>query len=177
MLDTIDSNQTWEQLKLETVNIKVDLSIITHDAVSEHPFVNISLNGFPQFGEICEKDAVVEIDVEIEDDTENFLTIEYMNKDAKRDVVLGRESLTNWPQVGGDGAISKDKRVIINSISFDDIELDFFQLTDPDTFRYEPIDQSGGISAAGFDATKLSWNGKTTLRFTTPVYIWLLENL
>ena len=166
MLDTIDSNQTWEQLKLEKVNIKVDLSIITHDAVSEHPFVNISLNGFPKFGEICEKDAVVEIDVEIEDDTENFLTIEYMNKDAKRDVVLG-----------GDGLPILDKRVIINSISFDDIELDFFQLTDPDTFRYEPIDQSGGISAAGFDATKLSWNGKTTLRFTTPIYIWLLENL
>jgi len=165
MLDTIDSNQIWEQLKLETVNIKLDLSIITHDAVSEHPFVNISLNGFPQFGEICEKDTVVEFDVEIEDNTENFLTIEYMNKDAKRDV-----------QLGHDGAISKDKRVIINSISFDYIELDFFQLTDPDTFRYEPIDPEG-IDATGFDATKLAWNGKTTLRFTTPTYLWLLENL
>ena len=165
MLDTIDSNQIWEQLKLETVNIKLDLSIITHDAVSEHPFVNISLNGFPQFGEICEKDTVVEFDVEIEDNTENFLTIEYMNKDPKQDIVLG-----------DDGAISKDKRVIINSISFDYIELDFFQLTDPDTFRYEPIDPEG-IDATGFDATKLAWNGKTTLRFTTPTYLWLLENL
>jgi hypothetical protein len=165
MLDTIDSSQTWEQLKLEKVNIKVDLSIITHDAVSEHPFVNISLNGFPQFGEICEKDAVVEIDVEIEDDTENFLTIEYMNKDAKQDVVLGDE-----------GVPVADKRVEINSIIFDDIELEFFQLTDPDTFRYEPIDPEG-VSTTGFDATKLAWNGKTTLRFTTPIYIWLLENL
>ena len=165
MLDTIDSNQTWEQLKLETVNIKVDLSIITHDAVSEHPFVNISLIGFPQFGEICKRDTVVEFDVEIEDDTENFLTIEYMNKDAKIDVVLGEG-----------GMPVADKRIEINSISFDDIELDFFQLTDPDTFKYEPID-SEGCSTTGFDATKLSWNGKTTLRFTTPVYIWLLENL
>jgi len=165
MLDTIDSNQTWEQLKLETINIKVDLSIITHDAVSEHPFVNISLNGFPQFGEICEQDTVVDIDVEIEDNTENFLTIEYMNKDPNQDVVLGE-----------DGVPVADKRVIINSISFDDIELDFFQLTDPDTFQYEPIDTEG-VSTTGFDATKLSWNGKTTLRFTTPVYIWLLENL
>ena len=165
MLDTIDSNQTWEQLKLETINIKVDLSIITHDTVSEHPFVNISLNGFPQFGEICEKDTVVEIDVEIEDDTENFLTIEYMNKDAKHDVVLAADSMPIL-----------DKRVIINSISFDDIELEFFQLTDPDTFNYESIDHEG-INATGFDATKLAWNGKTTLRFTTPIYIWLLENL
>jgi hypothetical protein len=165
MLDTIDSNQTWEQLKLETVNIKLDLSIITHDAVSEHPFVNISLNGFPQFGEICEKDTLVEIDVEIEDDAENFLTIEYHNKNAKQDVVLGE-----------DGMPVADKRIEINSISFDDIELDFFQLTDPDTFKYEPID-SEGYETTGFDASKLTWNGKTTLRFTTPVYIWLLENL
>jgi hypothetical protein len=165
MLDTIDSNQTWEQLKLETVNIKVDLSIITHDAVSEHPFVNISLNGFPQFGEICEKDTVVEIDVEIQNDTENFLTIEYMNKDAKRDVVLDE-----------DGLPVADKRIEINSISFDDIELEFFQLTNPDTFKYEPVDPEG-CETTGFDASKLAWNGKTTLRFTTPVYIWLLENL
>ena len=163
MLDTIDSSQTWEQLKLETVNIKLDLSIITHDAVSEHPFVNISLNGFPQFGEICEKDTVVEIDVEIEDNTENFLTIEYMNKDAKRDVVLGE-----------DGMPVADKRVEIKSISFDDIEIDFFHLTD--IFKYDPVD-SEGHETIGFDATKLAWNGKTTLRFTTPIYIWLLENL
>ena len=149
---------------METINIKVDLSIITHDAVSEHPFVNISLNGFPQFGEICEKDTLVELDVEIEDNTENYLTIEYMNKDAKRDVVLG------W------GDLVADKRIEINSISFDDIELDFFQLIDPDTFKYEPIDPEG-VVGKDFDATKLSWNGKTTLRFTTPVYIWLLENL
>ena len=95
---------------METINIKVDLSIITHDAVSEHPFVNISLNGFPQFGEICEKDTLVELDVEIEDNTENYLTIEYMNKDAKRDVVLGADDMP-----------VADKRIEINSISFDDI--------------------------------------------------------
>ena len=165
MLDTIDSNLTWEQLKLETVNIKVDLSIITHDSVSEHPFVNISLNGFPQFGEICERDTLVDIDVEIEDNTENFLTIEYHNKNAKQDVVLG-----------ADGMPVLDKRIEINSIMFDDIEIDFFQLTDPDTFKYEPVDPEG-FSATDFDATKLAWNGKTTLRFTTPIYIWLLKNL
>jgi len=165
MLVITDSCLTWEQLKLDTVNIKVNLSIITHDAVSEHPFVNISLNGFPQFGEICERDTVVEIDAEIEDDTTNFLTIEYYNKDPNTDVVL----IDAGPPIA-------DKRVEITSISFDDIELDFFQFDEQDTFKYEPIDPDG-VSATGFQATKLSWNGKTTLRFTTPIYIWLLENL
>lgn len=150
---------------METVNIKLDLSIITHDAVSEHPFVNISLNGFPQFGEVCDRNTVVEIDVEIEEDTENFLTVEYYNKDAIKDVVIG-----------DDGTPILDKRIEINSISLQDIELDFFKLDDADTFKYEPIDLQG-VSATGFDATKLAWNGKTTLRFSTPLYIWLLENL
>ena len=164
-MDLIGFNQTWEQLKLETISIKVGLSITTHDNVSEHPYVNISLNGYPQFGEYCDKDTVVEIDVEIEDDTENYLTVEYHNKDAKQDVVL----IDAGPPIA-------DKRVEITSISFDDIELDFFQLNDPNTFKYESTDPEG-VDTHGFDATKLSWNGKTTLRFTTPIYIWLLENL
>jgi len=150
---------------LETVNIKIDLNIITHDAVGEHPFVNISLNGFPQFGEICKQDTLVDIDVEIEDNTENFLTIEYHNKNANRDVILGE-----------DGGPVADKRVEIKSISFNDIELDFFSISDPGTLIYQPIDPVGDV-AQGFEATKLTWNGKTTLRFTTPMYIWLLENL
>ena len=164
-MDTIDSSQTWEQSKLETINIKVDLSIITHDAVSEHPFVNISLNGYPQFGKICEQDTVIDIDVEIQDNTENFLTVEYYNKFPMLDV-----------QIGHDGEISKDKRVEINSISFDDIEIDFNHIADPSTIQYETID-SMGQNSTGSDATKLAWNGKTTLRFKTPIYIWLLENL
>jgi len=150
---------------MELINIKIDISIITHEGVKEHPFVNVSLNGFPQFGEILDKDTLVEIDVEIQDDTQNFLTIEYHNKDAKQDVVLGE-----------DGSLLKDKRVEINSISFDDIELDFFLLMDQDVFKYVPSDPAG-TSASGFDATKLSWNGASTLTFKTPVYVWLLENL
>jgi len=150
---------------MEKVNIKVDLSIITHDAVNEHPFVNISLNGFPKFSEICERDTLVEINFEIEDNTENFLTIEYHNKDAKQDVILDKN-----------GMPVADKRIEINSISFDDIEIDFFQLNDPNTLKYETIDPIG-IDSIGYNATKLSWNGRTTLKFTTPIYIWLLENL
>ena len=71
-IENLDQNYNLKKIDKETINIKVDLSIITHDAVSEHPFVNISLNGFPQFGEICEKDTLVELDADIEDNTENF---------------------------------------------------------------------------------------------------------
>lgn len=150
---------------MEKINFKVELKINTHDAVNEHPFVNISINGFPQFGEILDKDTTVDIDVEIEDDTENFLTIEYMNKNPKTDVVLDANGLP-----------VQDKTVSISKIYIDDIELDYFALTDPSVLKYTSIDLEG-IDATGFEASKLPWNGKTTLRFTTPIYIWLLENL
>ena len=149
---------------MEKINFKIGLKIITHDLVDEHPFVNISVNGFPQFGEICEKDTLVEFDLEIEDDTENFLTIEYTNKNPKQDVVIENNE------------IIKDKRIEINSIKFDDIEVDCLSFTDPSVLQYKSIDPKG-VEATGFDASKLTWNGKTTLRFTTPFYIWLLENL
>ena len=149
---------------MEKVNFKIDLGIVTHDAVQEHPFVNISINGFPQFGETLNKDTLVEIDVEIEEDTENFLTIEYMNKDPKQDIVLDKDELP-----------IKDKRVEIKSLTMNDIELDFFAFDTPDTLFYESLD--GEQKHIGFEATKLSWNGRTTLKFTTPIYLWILENV
>lgn len=150
---------------METINVKIDLSIITHDAVNEHPFVNISVNGYPQFGELCSESKEIEFDLELQEDQAHTLTIEYNNKDAINDVVLDSDKT---PKL--------DKRVEIDKIAFDDIELDFFQLLDKETLVYESTDPNG-VSATGFDATKLSWNGRTTLKFETPVYIWLLENL
>jgi len=147
------------------INFKIGLSIITHDAVNEHPFVNISLNGFPQSSGFYEQDTVVNFDIEIEDNKQNFLTIEYLNKDAKQDVVLDE-----------DGLPVLDKRVEINRISIDDIALDFFAFDLEDTLKYEPIDPAFEIQT-GFGATKLSWNGSTTLKFTTPLYLWILENI
>ena len=99
---------------MEKINFKINLDIITHEDVEEHPFVNISINGYPQFGEILSKSTVVDIDVEIRQNTENFLTIEYMNKDPLNDVIYNETSIV------------KDKRVEIKSISINDIELDYF---------------------------------------------------
>jgi len=150
---------------MEKVNLKIDLNIITHDQVGEHPFVNISVNGFPQFGEILDKSKRVEIDIEVEENTSNFLTIEYLNKDPKKDVVLG-----------DDGEPILDKRVEITAIIIDDIYLDFWAFDNEDTLSYQSIEDESK-SATGFEATKLSWNGRTTFKFATPVYLWILENI
>ena len=104
--------------------------------------------------------TLVDIDVEIQQDTDNFLTIEYMNKDPENDVIFNETS------------IPKDKRVEIKSISINDIELDY-PFENEDTLIHESLD--GKQKYFGFEATKLSWNGRTTLKFTT--HIWILENL
>jgi len=148
---------------MEQIKFKIDLGIITHDDVVEHPFVNISVNGYPKFGEIIEKDKTIEFNLEVEENTKNSLTVEYSNKDPKTDVVFD-----------GDNII-KDKRIEIKSLTINDIELDFFTFNTEDTLSYESFD--GKEKHTGFQASKLSWNGRTTLKFTTPVYIWLLENL
>jgi len=148
---------------MEKIKFKIDLGIITHDGVVEHPFVNISVNGYPKFGEILKKDKIIEFDVEIEENTKNSLTVEYTNKDPKTDVVFA-----------GDDII-KDKRVEIKSLTMNDIELDFFAFDTEDTLSYKSFD--GKENHTGFQASKLSWNGCTTFTFTTPIYIWILENI
>ena len=96
---------------------------------------------------------------------EYFLTIEYHNKNPKLDVIVNDK-----------GEIIEDKRVNIKSLKIDDIEINLHTLLPEYTFQYTSSDVDGK-NASGFDATKLSWNGVTKLRITTPVYIWLLENL
>ena len=91
------------------------------------------------------------------------MTIQYTNKDPKTDVVFDGQD------------IIKDKRVEIKSLTMNGIELDFFAFSTDDTLSYESFD--GTEKRTGFEASKLSWNGCTTLTFTTPVYIWILENI
>jgi len=150
---------------MDNINIKIELKIITHQYVKENPFVSVGLNNVQHFGQVISEDTTVEIDTQIKDDTTNYLTIEYKNKDPRVDVVVGH-----------DGSPTHDKRVEIKNISIDDIELDFHTFSQDDTLTYQSSDPNGK-NTQGFQATKLAWNGTTTLKFSAPVYIWLLENL
>ena len=149
---------------METVNIKLDLTIITHDAVKEHPHIVVKVNDTPYFDEICSKDLVISFDMEVEDDNEYALDVLYDNKNFRTDVILDEN-----------GSILADKRIVINAMSLDDIELNPYVLTE-DALIYESTD-SVEFNNKGRAAANLSWNGRTTFKFTAPVYMWLLENL
>ena len=149
---------------METINIKIDIEVITHQNVAEHPHVQVLINDKVRFDKIMEHSDIINFKVELEEDQQHKLTIVYDNKSARYDVVLQ------------DGLPIKDKRIEINRISFEDIELDFFTLSSQDSLSYTTTDPQGE-NTKGFDATKLSWNGSTTLLFESPIYIWILENL
>ena len=156
---------------METVNIKLDLSVITHNAVKEHPHIMVTANGITYFDKICSNDTVISFDMEVEDDRDYAVEVIYDNKNFRTDVILGK----NGYIPGDDTSIIADKRVVIKTISIEDIELYPYTLDDA-TLTYESTDNIE-FNNSGRRAADLSWNGKTTFKFTTPVYIWLLENL
>ena len=149
---------------METVNIKIAIEVVTHQNVVEHPHVQVLINDKVQFDKIMEHSDTIDFEAELEEDQQHKLIVIYNNKSAKQDIVLQ------------DGLPIKDKRIRIIGISFDDIDLDFFTLSNPNTLSYTTSDPQGK-NTTGFDATKLSWNGSTTLLFESPIYIWILENL
>lgn len=67
-----------------------------------------------------------------------------------------------------DGVIVKDQLLNIEEVSFDDISIGFLKHK---LSRYE---HTGGVD---LNCVNLGLNGRWTLPFKTPVYIWLLENL
>tara|TARA_R110000868_G_scaffold44225_6_gene147900 strand:+ start:2431 stop:2880 length:450 start_codon:yes stop_codon:yes gene_type:complete len=148
---------------METVNIKLDLSVITHNAVKEHPHIMVTANGITYFDKICSNDTVISFDMEVEDGRDYAVEVIYDNKNFKTDVILDEN-----------GIVLADKRVVINTISIDDIELYPYTLDDA-TLTYESTDNIE-FTNSGRRAADLSWNGKTTFKFTTPAYVWLLEN-
>jgi len=148
----------------EKLRFSIDLSIETHEGVKEDPFVNISVNGYPQFGEIVKRDRNVNFEVILEEKAKHALTIEYFNKDFKHDVIIE------------DNIPVADKTVTIENIFINDIEVDLEGRSSEDFLSYTTFDE-GGENSRGYKARYLSWNGTTRIDFETPVYIWLLENL
>lgn len=80
----------------------------------------------------------------------------------------------NHTQIDEQGNIIKDSRIRIQSLNFDGIELGHVLVTNS-TYRH---DHNG--TTEPFDDQfygEMGCNGTVSLKFTTPIYLWLLENL
>ena len=85
-----------------------------------------------------------------------------------------KNKLSEHTQVDADNNIVSDARISVSNIEFDGIALD--QLV-PDLAEYQHnFNGTGSLTIDKFYG-ELGCNGTVTLKFTTPVYLWLLENM
>ena len=102
----------------------------------------------------------VEFDIP-DDETEHSIRFVMANK------------MTDHTQVDSNGNIVADSRLTVSDLEFDEILLDqlFFDLA---TYTHSTND-SGPETQNKFYG-EMGCNGIVELKFTTPVYLWLLEN-
>jgi hypothetical protein len=77
-------------------------------------------------------------------------------------------------QINNSGEIIKDSRLIVQKVSFDEIELGRL-LSDHAVYTHD-FNGAGPLSQDKF-YNDMGCTGTVSLTFTTPIYIWLLENM
>jgi len=77
-------------------------------------------------------------------------------------------------QVDAEGNIIRDARIIVSDIEFDGIDCQYLTTT---LAQYQHDFNGTRESITDPFYGEIGCNGTVTLKFTTPIYIWLLENM
>ncbi len=155
---------------VEKLKFKIGLSGTYWDKVPEYS-IAISGNQYARGlvstgpGEI----QYIEFDAEIHDGVQR-LEISLLNKELA-DTVKGE------PDSQGNITIAKDMLLNVEHIEIDDIDIGHLRYSKS---HYELVKKQlyNGQIVSGIDScVNLGWNGTYVLEFSSPFYIWLLENL
>ena len=141
---------------METLSFKIGLNGTFFNNV---PAYSILLDGVKHAsGKVASTTEIIEFTAELEDDREHLLEIRLENKTII-DTVIDNDKIV------------KDTLLNIDSIAIDDIELgelkwsmSEFVADDP---RHPTLQR----------CVNLGWNGSYRLKFTSPFYLWMLENM
>jgi hypothetical protein len=156
----------------EILHFKIGLS---KSSESKHPKFTISVND-TQFvnGALsgpANQTEYFEFDTEISEG-ECSIVVELLNKTI-HDTVLD-----------SDGNIVEDLLLNIDSIEIDEIDLGSLLWTAseyrpnyPDSYKTYMAELGQDLPEFLTDCVNLGWNGRWVLSFTSPFYIWLLENI
>ena len=146
---------------METVNIKFTLE---PEWFNNAPKIKVAINDQILLDVELGTRLEYEQTVELEDDSNHQLTFTLYNK-------------TKYDTVVKDGVIEKDTLIKISNIELDDIDLTSMLSLNKELFYYEH-DNNGTTQLEKHTLyDTLGCNGTATINFTTPFYIWLLENL
>jgi hypothetical protein len=140
----------------ETVEIKIKLSSVNWE--DRYPGARVYINETLIHQGLITEPTEISWSKELPDG-EYKIVVEMYNK-KHGDTVLQ------------DGNIIKDVLLNIDSICIDEIDLD--QLTWSKSIYY-PADKDAPEFVE--NCVNMGWNGRWELTFSSPVYLWLLENL
>ena len=141
---------------METLAFKVGLSGTFFNNV---PAYSILLNGVKHAsGKVSAETEIVEFTADLEEDQDHLLEIRLENK-------------TNKDTVTENNEIVKDTLLNIDSITVDDIEIAELKWTMSEFVADDPV------RPILHRCVNLGWNGSYRLKFSSPVHLWLLENM
>jgi hypothetical protein len=104
------------------------------------------------------------------------IQIEIADDDSEHELCLVmKNKITDHTKVDQAGNIISDARLKINDLSFDDIDLGQL-ITEHAVYTH---DQNAQLSTPVQDKfySEMGCNGTVSLKFTTPVYLWLLQHM
>lgn len=141
----------------ETVDIKINLSSEYWDY--RYPSVRVYVNDTLLFDNTVSEPTEISWSGNLEETEHNIIIEMYDKQDS--------DTVTD-----SDGNIIKDVILNIDEISIDDIDLDRLLWTKS---TYRPVNKNAPDKLD--ECVNLGWNGRWELSFTSPVYLWFLENL
>jgi hypothetical protein len=104
----------------------------------------------------------VDQEIELPEDQENELKIQLKNKTAAH------------TRVDDQGRITEDSSLVLEHLAFDELELG--QIVVENAVYQHDFNGTGTLTQDRF-YRDLGCNGTVTLKFNTPVYLWLLERI
>jgi hypothetical protein len=135
---------------------------------------------------ISSTNTAVPLGMEIWMDDQKFFDQDHINQDYKIEHEISdddgehtlrfvlKNKLPEHTQVDSDGGIVSDTTVTVSGIRFDDIDCDY--LTVKLAEYHHDFNSSGAATIDKFYGV-MGCNGTVSLKFTTPIYLWLLENM
>ena len=155
----------------EKLKFKLNLYSIMWDKA---PHVDIIVDGKTHFtGEVkgTEKEpTLIEFEAEVEENKEYDFVIKRSGKDGSQTKLQ-------------DGKIVKDQLLVIKRIDIDDIDIGAlvfegeFTPEYPEPWASQQKEAGNELKASFKNVTHMGFNGTWRLSFTSPFYMWLLENL
>ena len=146
---------------METVEVKFTLEPTWFDNA---PKIKVAINNN------------ILLDTQLEEKLDFKKAVE-LNEDSSHQLTFTLYDKTNNDTVVKDGVIEKDTLIKISNIELEDTDLTSMLSLNKELFYYEHDTNSSTQLEKHTLYDTLGCNGTATINFTTPFYIWLLENL